>query len=145
MSYQKILAAIDLNEECDHVLEKAVALGGADAVVVVSVMEAWNMLLAAGGIEAGAQANVMADIQTRLHKVNEKKMLDIQQRYGLPEQSTVLLEGKAAHEIKRYAQEHGVDLIVTGTRGKRGLGLLLGSVSSGILHGSPCDVLAVKV
>ena len=145
MSYRKILAAIDLNEQHDHIIEKALALGGPGNVTVVSVMEAWNMLLAAGGVDAGAEANVVADLQTRLHKKDEEKMQKIRQKYQLPDQSTELLEGKPVHEIKRYAQDNGFDLIVTGTHGRHGLKLILGSVSSGILHGTPCDVLAVKV
>jgi len=32
-----------------------------------------------------------------------------------------------------------------GTHGRHGLGLLLGSTASGVLHGVDCDVLAVRV
>ena len=37
------------------------------------------------------------------------------------------------------------DLIVLGTHGRHGLGLLLGSTASGVLHGCPCDVLTVRI
>ena len=37
------------------------------------------------------------------------------------------------------------DLIVVGSHGRHGLALLLGSTASGVLHGAPCDVLAVRV
>lgn len=145
MAYQKILAAVNLNEQYDHIIEKALSLGSADNVVVVSVMEAWNMLLAAGGMDAGAEANAVAELQVRLRKNDEEKMQKIQQKYQLPQQSTVLLEGKPAHQIKCYAEDQGFDLIVTGTHGLHGLQLIMGSVSNGILHGTPCDVLAVKI
>ena len=39
----------------------------------------------------------------------------------------------------------GADLIVIGTHGRHGLGLLLGSTASGVIHGVQCDVLAVRV
>jgi nucleotide-binding universal stress UspA family protein len=53
--------------------------------------------------------------------------------------------GQAADEIVRTAKEAEADLIVLGARGlspvKR---LVLGSVSTKVLHEAPCDVLVVK-
>ena len=48
-------------------------------------------------------------------------------------------------ETHRLANEKGIDLIVVGSNGRHGFQLLLGSVSTGVLHGAPCDVLAVRV
>ncbi len=48
-------------------------------------------------------------------------------------------------EIHRFADEHNVDLIVVGSHGRHGFALLLGSTSTGVLHGAQCDVLAVRV
>ena len=49
-------------------------------------------------------------------------------------------------EIKAQAKEFGADLIVIGSHGRHGLtGMMLGSTANGVLHGSPCDVLTVRV
>jgi nucleotide-binding universal stress UspA family protein len=57
---------------------------------------------------------------------------------------THVREGGAAHEIVRYAEEAGVDLIVMGTHGRNGLRrLVLGSVADTVLRRSPCPVLTV--
>jgi universal stress protein A len=53
--------------------------------------------------------------------------------------------GAPAHEIRAAAEEVGADLIVLGTHGRHGLGLLLGSTANGVLHGATSDVLAVRV
>ena len=37
------------------------------------------------------------------------------------------------------------DLIVVGSHGRHGLALLLGSTANDVLHGAPCDVLAVHL
>ncbi len=53
--------------------------------------------------------------------------------------------GDAAAEIVRVAEESGADLVVLGARGLNPLKrLVLGSVSTKVLHGAPCDVLVVK-
>ena len=47
--------------------------------------------------------------------------------------------------ISDYAKDNGCDLIIMGSRGKNPLtGLLLGSVSTRVLHFAPCQVLVVK-
>jgi universal stress protein A len=53
--------------------------------------------------------------------------------------------GNPAHEIRDAATELEADLIVVGTHGRHGLGLLLGSTANAVLHGVGCDVLAVRV
>jgi nucleotide-binding universal stress UspA family protein len=53
--------------------------------------------------------------------------------------------GDAADEIVRIARESGADLIVLGARGLNPLKrLVLGSVSTKVLHQAPCDLLVVK-
>jgi nucleotide-binding universal stress UspA family protein len=53
--------------------------------------------------------------------------------------------GDAATEIVRVAEESGAELIVLGARGLNPLKrLVLGSVSTKVLHQAPCDVLVVK-
>ena len=48
--------------------------------------------------------------------------------------------------INRTAQELGVDLIVMGTHGRRGISrALLGSVAESIVRSAPCAVLTVRL
>ena len=41
-------------------------------------------------------------------------------------------------------RELEIDLLVTGTHGRKGLGILTGSVSEKLVARSPCSVLVVK-
>jgi nucleotide-binding universal stress UspA family protein len=53
--------------------------------------------------------------------------------------------GDPGKAICTLAQDWSADLIVIGRRGMHGLGeLLLGSVSSYVMHRSPCAVLVVQ-
>jgi nucleotide-binding universal stress UspA family protein len=56
-----------------------------------------------------------------------------------------LIQGDAATEILRVAEETKCDVIVLGTHGRTGLGrLLLGSVAEQVLRRAPCPVVTVK-
>ena len=58
--------------------------------------------------------------------------------------TTAILEGAAAREIARYAEEHGIDLIVLGAHGHGFLDrLLIGSVAERVVRHAPCAVLLV--
>ena len=58
---------------------------------------------------------------------------------------TLILEGRPAAEMIKFAVKKNIDLIVIGTQGKKGLErLLLGSVAEEIIRSAPCKVLVVK-
>lgn len=57
-----------------------------------------------------------------------------------------VVEGRAAAEIPKWAEDHRVDMIVIATHGLTGLEhLLLGSVTEKVLRTAPCPVFTVKV
>jgi universal stress protein A len=70
---------------------------------------------------------------------------DLVSRFDIDADGVNVVLGAPATEIRQLAEKIGADLIVLGTHGRRGLGLMLGSTANGVLHGAPCDVLAVKV
>jgi universal stress protein A len=53
--------------------------------------------------------------------------------------------GLVKAEIFSLVDEVAADLIVVGTHGRHGVGLLLGSTATSVIHGTPCDVLSVRV
>lgn len=63
----------------------------------------------------------------------------------IPVQTKVLEGVSITDELLSYAESHGIDLIVMGSRGLGGFKkLLLGSVASGVSQHSKCPVLIVK-
>jgi nucleotide-binding universal stress UspA family protein len=63
---------------------------------------------------------------------------------GIEAQTTAPV-GQAAEEIIRAASDSRADLVVLGARGLNTIKrLMLGSVSTKVLHEAPCDVLVVK-
>lgn len=145
MAYQSILVAVDTTEEADEVMAAARALASAVdgklccATVVRPLAGVYGGLdmapISQGTISFEQQAlDSAGDQLKRLGAVYGINAADVHVRLGAP-----------AHEIRSLADELGVDLIVIGTHGRHGLGLLLGSTANALLHGVGCDVLVVKI
>ncbi len=58
---------------------------------------------------------------------------------------TMIRRGDVPEEIIKVAEEKGIDLIVMGTHGRKGLEkVLLGSVAERVVKGAPCPVMTVN-
>jgi universal stress protein A len=77
--------------------------------------------------------------QSRTHITREAA------RFGVDAKSVHVSIGGPAAQIVDTAESLGADLIVVGSHGKHGLGLLLGSTANGVLHQAKCDVLTVRI
>jgi universal stress protein A len=64
---------------------------------------------------------------------------------GLDEQCCRVATGNVKTEVLRLARESHADLILLGSRERHGLSILVNLVEDTVLHGAPCDVLAVRV
>jgi universal stress protein A len=85
------------------------------------------------------------DITDQLVETARKRLRAMADELGIPSDSQTLEVGSPQLEIIRVAEESEVDLIVVGSHGRHGLGLLLGSTANAVLHHAKCDVLAVRL
>jgi len=87
-------------------------------------------------------------IQARLEELAHKDMeaaLTEHEATGVAIKQVRTRGISAADAIVGYAQENGIDLIVMGTHGRRGLGhVFLGSVAEEVLRFAPCPVLTIR-
>ncbi|MBN4073834.1 universal stress protein, partial [bacterium AH-315-E07] len=65
--------------------------------------------------------------------------------YELDSVHCELLLGSPAREITDYAAKNNVDLVVMGSHGRHGIGILFGSTANSVFHRSACDVLAIRL
>lgn len=145
MAYKKILAAIDLTEEAQQVLNQAretAKQNGAELSLIV-VVKPINQVYS--GFDVAALSADAAMIEADAVRQAQTRIAEYAKALGIPASRTYVGRGNPAHEIREMAAELGVDLIVLGTHGRHGLGLLLGSTATGVLHGCPCDVLTVRI
>ena len=79
----------------------------------------------------------------RLAQQNMEHLLSVASQAGVSCQS-LIGEGVIWDVLQDMIRENHIDLIVVGTRGRRGLGkLLLGSVAEEVFRLAPCPVLTV--
>lgn len=140
--YNKILLAADGSEtslKAAETTSKLVKNGFAKEVVILHV--------------APSIVNSYYDLSPEVFEYATKKSKEASQEIldktkGLfPEEAkveTMLRFGETAEAICEVAKD-GFDLVIMGSRGMNPLsGLMLGSVSTRVIHYSPCPVLIVK-
>lgn len=141
--YEKTIVAIDPCIESDDLIEKAIAITkDSKQITLVHVME----LMCA--LPTAPYAPVVIDtsqIESQVKESAENHMKALIKKHQLSADNFTILTGSTAGEIKTYADEQDVDAIVIGSHGRHGLGLLLGSTASGVIHGCGCDVLVVRL
>lgn len=144
-SYSKILAAVDLSAESAEVVKKAAQVSGEGSEIhLVFVHEPMDSVYL-GVVPYGPVFVGMEEVEEKLRKELEDRMCKLGEEFDLPESHQHMLNGNPAPEIRRFAEENDVDLVVLGTHGQKGVQLLLGSTANSVLHGVGCDVLAVRI
>jgi universal stress protein A len=138
-TFKKVLVAVDLEEDsAAYVLESAKQLAPDVPIDVVHVLERSNFYNFGDPTLA-----LIGDLHERIVAEVSEYLGKLCERFNV--QDFQLLEGHAATLIQRHAEEHGHDLVVLGTHGRHGIRLLLGSTANAVLHGTHCNVLAVRV
>lgn len=144
-TYQKILVAVDLSGESEVVLQKAQSIAAADAELhLVYVQEPMDNVYV-GIVPQSAAFSGLGDLEAQLGEELKQKLTVLGDQFNVPSDHLHILNGSPAHEIHRFAKEYGIQLIVIGTHGQKGLQLLLGSTANAVLHGAGCDVLSVRI
>ena len=143
--YKTVAAAIDLSGESSIIIQRAldvVAKGG--KIHLVYVQEPMDSVYM-GVVPYGPVFVGMNEVEENLKAELRNKLDSLGEKYGVAPEFRHFLNGAPAKEIHRFSDENGVDLVVLGTHGQKGVQLLLGATANSVLHGSNCDVLAVRI
>lgn len=147
-SYQCILIAVDGSDDADQVLEAATNLNpkGNEVFHVATVVPPILDGVSGMGGAAFSSAWPLKDMEANIAKEISSSVSERVARFGIPPERVTVLYGRPATEVQALAGKVGADLIVVGSHGRNALSrVMLGSTANGVLHGSPCDVLTVKI
>jgi universal stress protein A len=140
--YTHVLVAVDFAPDSTAVLDRAVEIAQhyQAALTLLHVVEYTESAYSGELVVPGD-----ASMDKELIEHAEKRLAELKEQIRMPNAQTRVELGTPKHEIVRVAEENKVDLVVTGSHGRHGLQLLLGSTANGVLHLAKCDVLAVRV
>ena len=141
MNIKTILFPTDFSEFNEAALEFASRLA-AESQATLYIVHADDMeQVAAVMFDTGYPFPGDQETRRELHEKLEKVVPTLP---GVKYQHSYL-RGTATGEIVKFADEHGVDLIVMASHGRTGLRrLLMGSTAENVLRQAPCPVLIVK-
>lgn len=137
-TYQHLLLAVDVNENNDALINEAIALAKQQG-------SALSLVHVTPQVSALAPYAHAYEFHASLVKHAKGALNALQEKYALNAKQIHLVEGTPKHEITSFAHKIGADLIVCGSYGKHGLGLMLGSNANGILHCAGTDVLTIRI
>ena len=143
--YSKIAVAIDLSSESGAIMKRAVDVSAPDSEIHLLYVQEPMDSVYMGVVPYGPVFVGMDEVEENLRSELQQKLDDIGEKFGVPADNRHFLNGTPAREIHRFAEEREVELIVLGTHGQKGVQLLLGATANSVLHGSDCDVLAVRI
>jgi len=142
MEYRKILAPLDLKENSEEVLRKAVAVARqCDATLSVLHVVEYAPIDPGGDILLPTPI----DITDKLVERATADLAALCQRCSADNAVQKVVVGSIKTEILRAAGEEKSDLIVIGNYERHGLAILLNYTEDTLLHQAPCDILAVRL
>lgn len=150
-SEQPVLLAYDGSESAKAAIDQAATLFAGRPLIVLSV--ARSVASTASASIAGVPAGVAGDALMRLDEegLHRSELLaeegaESARAAGLQTTSIGTLgDGTVWSTVLRVAEENDVAAVIVGSRGRSDLkSILLGSVSSGVVHHSACPVVVVR-
>ena len=145
MTYKHILAAVDVTEEAGQVLAmaRAVADEHSARLSVTTVVKPLTHVY--GGLDMVSYTQVSVNFEEEARAQAQAQVEALAAEVGVAAKDVHVSVGSPATQIVDDAERFGADLIVVGSHGKHGLGLLLGSTANGVLHRAQCDVLTIRI
>jgi universal stress protein A len=140
-NYRQLLVAIDLSDQSRAIAAKSVELARQwqAQVRLLHVIEFVP-------VEPMSDALVpVVQIDDRVVARAKEQIMALAGALGVAADCCRVATGNVKGEILRQARDAGADLIVLGCRERHGLSILVNLTEDTVLHGAPCDVLAMRV
>jgi universal stress protein A len=142
MHYRNILAVVDLTADSIAVARRALAIAEATAAPPPTLLHVVEYV----PVEPLGDSLLPAvQLETELLQRARTRMAELAAQLFSPAPAWRVESGNIKNEILRAAREGNHDLIVIGSHERHGLSILVNLTEDTVLHGAPCDVLAVRL
>ncbi len=145
MVIKKILFATDFSEGSSNALPYAVDMAKQYGARLYLIHVIYDVAKTAGWyVPHSSIDEIYADMKKAAEAELGKTF--IEEMRGFREIERVVLTGIPYEEITKFAEENGIDLIVLGTHGRRGIDrVLFGSTAEQVVRNASCPVLSVRL
>ncbi len=141
--YVHILMAIDFSKSADQVLVKARDIAQRNNAKL-SLLHVVEYMPPVDYANDSMISNWVIDDNLMLEQA-EKSLQKFSKQHNLKNVDLNVQLGRPKYVISQFVKDQQCDLVIIGSHGRHGIGLLLGSTASAVLHAMPCDVLTVKL
>ncbi len=93
----------------------------------------------------GTMVPLDQDSSYEMLETAKSRLKQLCDEFGVEASRRWMVWGVPGEEIVRIAEQERSDLIIVGSHGRHGLGLLLGSTANSVLHHAKCDVMAIRL
>lgn len=145
MAYRHVLAAVDTTEEAEEVLTRARQLADQHSAKLSVCTVVKPLTHVYGGLDMMAYTQASVSFEEEAMRQARAQVETVAGRVKVESDDVHVTVGAPATAIVETARSVDADVIVMGSHGKHGLGLLLGSTANGVLHQAECDVLTVRI
>lgn len=142
--YTHILVAIDFAESAEIILAKARDIAQRNNARL-SLLHAIEYLPPIDSAYEPVLASNWVIDEYEIKKQAEQSLQRFSEQHNLTNAELHVQMGTPKQVISQFVEDQQCDLIVMGSHGRHGIGLLLGSTANAVLHAMPCDILAVKI
>ena len=145
MPMKKIACCTDFSENAEAAFVTALDMAekyGAKLSVIHVLPQVVNPMLADAEwvFPVESKKSMIMELEDRMQKEYSSRISDS------IDSELVVLDGHVSSEVITYLVENRVDLVVTGSYGLSGVGLVVfGSVAKRLAHRAPCSVLIVRL
>lgn len=141
--YQNILVAIDFSDEGLYVARRAQTL----AQIFQANLHVIHVLdnIPMPGIPYGTVISLIETTADALLEAEKNKLIQLCEQLDIASDRRWMIWGETQQEITELATAQHIDLIIVGSHGRHGLGVLVGSTAKGILYHAQCDVLSIHL
>ena len=146
---KKVLTPIDFSENASLVAESAAYVAGTFKASLVLVFVVQNFEDYSGFFVPEMS---MPNVEQQLFVAAQERMEEFRKEHedtfkaaGVNSVSCKVIAGEVAERIVDYADEQGVDLIVMGTHGYKGLEkIMFGSVADKVVKSISCPIMTIN-
>ena len=150
IGFSKIVVGVDGSEESMKAAEYAISIAklyNAELNAITVLTSDIGYIYSSPGVESPPltvkEIVLLAEDEAKkwFDEIKEKaNKKDIQLKT-----ESIVAKKSLLNTILEYVEEHNINLVVVGTRGRSGIKkMLLGSIASGLVTYSPCPVLVIK-